>query len=276
MTLTLVALAAVVTVGLSRAAMQRVVVARQAVEDLQHRWGVISCRRAVLPQAERVLAFHEARVSSPKKRVAVTRVTRTVLLGTERLEVTVADEQAKPNVNLLLRTLGEKNAEQAIRKRLSGTGVNNAVSLRATAGNPWPIGSFGQVFRTITPEKLSEVVRGQAVRGLLTCWGSGRINLMRADDKALNLILAPEVSTAQVRRMILQRDASPMFGLGDALQALQLTSEAQGKVTEKLTARSRCHSVWITGDTGRRTWHHLTVMHEGPEPQLTRYHTTVW
>lgn len=282
MTLTLVALAAIVSVGLSRAAVQRIVVARQTVEDLQHRWGVISSRNAVLPHAELVLTAEEKTQSSGKKRGMVISVTRSVTLGNQDFKITVGDEQAKPNVNMLLRELGEKNAEQAIRKRLSGTGMHNVVNLLVSEANPWPIGSYGQMFRDVTPEKLTTPLRTQAggkeqaVRDMLTCWGSGRINLMRADVKAINLILNPDVPAAQVQRMIIDRDKSESYGLGDALQSLQVSSEAQAKVMQKLTAQSKCHSMWITTSTGRRTWHHIIVKHEGAEPQLTRYHSVVW
>src|SRR5437879_12169407 len=70
-TLGLLILAASVMVAVSRAAMGHSAAARSAAEELRRRWAVVSCRSAVLPYAESILATAEAqrRVAMPVGRV---------------------------------------------------------------------------------------------------------------------------------------------------------------------------------------------------------------
>src|SRR6476660_8633708 len=56
LTLMLLAVAAAALAGACRGALQKALLATRAQEDLQRRWGVLSCRAALLPKAERVLA----------------------------------------------------------------------------------------------------------------------------------------------------------------------------------------------------------------------------
>src|SRR5688572_2863728 len=56
LTLLLLAVAAASLAGVCRASFQKAVQAANAHDDLQRRWAVTSCRKALLPKASRVLA----------------------------------------------------------------------------------------------------------------------------------------------------------------------------------------------------------------------------
>src|SRR5437763_1563779 len=110
-TLGLLVLAASLMVGVSRAAFRRVVEARLAQDELQRRWGVSSCRAAVLPYAEQILITQES-----QRRRAVPIYRTRVELGSQTFELVLSDEQAKANVNALLGEAGASRAENRIRE----------------------------------------------------------------------------------------------------------------------------------------------------------------
>src|SRR5688572_16761712 len=96
-TLGVLVLAATVMVGVGRAAIAHALAARQAQDDLQRRWAIASCRAIVLPFAEQLLVDQEHKQQRP---VPVHRAQ--IHLGNVALDLTLADEQAKANVNWLL------------------------------------------------------------------------------------------------------------------------------------------------------------------------------
>src|SRR3954467_10927434 len=93
----LLALAATLLVGVARASLRHAVEAREAVDGLQRRIGVVSCQAAILPHAQDLLIRQEQR-----RKAVVASLHTSVTLGGQRFELTVADEQAKANVNALL------------------------------------------------------------------------------------------------------------------------------------------------------------------------------
>ena len=96
-TLALLVLSSTLLVTLARATIQRSAEARQAQQDLQRRWGEISCQRALLPHAESILVNQEKlhQRAFPSYRA-------TIQLGPQLFDLRISDEQSKANVNALL------------------------------------------------------------------------------------------------------------------------------------------------------------------------------
>jgi hypothetical protein len=228
-TLAVLVLSAGLMVALGRAAMGHAARAREARDDLQRRWGVASCQAAVLPVAEQLLAAEEARRGEP---VASVRVT--VRLGRQSFELTVADEQAKANVNALLADGDVPTAEDRVRQALTGYGLANKVRLRPAPRPParqpgsaavattssgrlggWrPITGLGQILDAVPPADWCRPPAGgrpggqagEAAADLLTCWGDGGVNVRRAPEAALRLALSPPLTAIEVGRLIELRD----------------------------------------------------------------------
>ncbi|HSW49059.1 MAG TPA: hypothetical protein VLH09_02740, partial [Bryobacteraceae bacterium] len=78
----------------------------QAAEELQRRWGMVSCQAALLPRAERVLAQAEQETAS-----AAATCRHELRLGAQVFELVFSDEQAKVNVNRVFRADGKLAAE---------------------------------------------------------------------------------------------------------------------------------------------------------------------
>src|SRR5688500_14340245 len=130
MTLGLLVLCATMLVTVSHAALRHASTARAARDELQRRWGAVSCREAVLPNAEVILARAEA---ARRKPVPVL-LTTTIRLGGHEFELVVSDEQAKANVNAVLANADVTRAETRIRNALAGSGLANEVRIRPTYG----------------------------------------------------------------------------------------------------------------------------------------------
>ena len=285
-TLGLLVLAATLLVGIGRASVAHALAARTEQVELQRRWGVVSCRNAVLANANDILAIQERLRNRP---IPVLR--ETVVLGGQRYTLIVSDEQAKANVNALLERSDKSGAEGRTREAVSGSGLGNSIMLRpeplplhegqATsrpseyAGPPPWVTSFGQVFNNLSPERL---IAGSGAKPAeqLTCWGNGAINVMRVSEAALKLAATPAMTNIEAGRLIDARNAAfetrtrprlmtgasaPAPGL-DAASTLLTQAHVDPKVrrTVGFTAKSTCFSLWVVTQDARRTWYRLYVI----------------
>ena len=309
LTLGVLVLAATLMVSAGRAAILRAAEARREAEDLQRKWAWLSARDAMLPRAEALLAGVEART----RRVTAEHA-ETVAIGGLVVEIRLADEQAKANVNWLIDRGGRAAAESRLRSVLAGTGLVNQVRLtpaldpparpapRAqppTAGLfelPAPVvrrwvSGWGQVLDGYDPEMIAGRAAGRPAAGeLLTCWGSGHINIRRAPESALRLALGQSFTAAEVSRLVGVRDTLLQPGGAERLRAAN-TPEALRRLPVRrllaaagvdarpnlppMTEVSGCHSVWVVIRDGRRAWHRLSVREQSPgEPE--RIQTLIW
>ena len=309
-TLGLLILAAGLMVAVSRGTMRHTIAARLAADELQHRWGVISCRLAVLPYAESILLANEVthHTSSPSYRARVQ-------LGDEVFDLMIGDEQAKANVNVLFDHTDRATAEERLRQGLSGTGLGINVRLRpspsplnapapvpatgpltspttkssdAPVGLPIWISGFGQVFEDASAEKLLATQGSFRVTELLTCWGGGRVNLRRVTPAALQLAVGTKLSRMDqgrlldIRNRVAEGTPLPLPKKGPVDKDPILRMARAAGIDPKhfdgltsLTEASTCHSLWITSNDHRRTWHFLSIMDETDKNQ-PRNSAFVW
>jgi len=276
-TLGLLVLAATVTVGVSRAALQHAGAARDASDSLQRRVGMRSLRIALLPRCESILAQAEAR-----EKVPLASVRSSIRLGNHRFDVIVSDEQAKANVNAMLEDAIEtRSVETRLVEAMPG-GVGRAVRLHpaprgllrsdaAVESFPRVIGGIGQVFdlQRITPRQLIEAGRGvPAPMSLITLWGYGRINLRRTSPAAAKLVLSPTLSSIEINRLMEARNAPPVDTGNvsrDPMQRLLQqanVSQVIGGRGLPVALRSTCHSICLIDNYGRRQWHEIAALEE--------------
>ncbi len=291
-TLGLLVLSTTLLVAVARTAVRHVADAKLAEQQLQRKWAIESAKRAVLPFSEQVLSTVELVERRP-----VPSVTADVRLGEWTVSLTVADEQAKANVNTLLEKDKAADAEDRLRRTLSGTLAIAHVRLRLgpddlTRGPPGPDGEprltvlsgWGQVFDDVS----EEVVRppgGRSPLDLLTLWGNGGLNIMRAGPETMRAALTPSLTALQIQRLIkardealsLRRDARAPAGIAalpggaDAVTRLLAGSGIDPGVRAKvaLVAGSNCHSLTIQIRDGRRVWYNTSVLDES-RPQRPR------
>ena len=279
----LLVLSATLLVSIGRAAVDHALRARRAEAELQRRWSVVSARVAVLAGADETLTRLEQEFHRP---LPVYRTT--VRLGDETLELVLSDEQAKANVNALIASAaGKSGAETRVREAVAGSGLTNAVLMRPSmlptdrpGGLPRSVDGFGQIFDRVGPQQLAGLGEAAPVN-VLTCWGDGAINVMRASRGSLALAAGGQINEVAIGRLIKARDAAyappeqarmslspqrtdqPVSRSGDAVTSLlsraRIDAAARGRVA--MTSRSTCHSLWViaTSPSGRRT-HSLFVL----------------
>jgi hypothetical protein len=254
--------------------------ARLAADDLQRRWGAISCRQAILPNAEHLLAEREAHVhqTTPTMRA-------TVQLGAYAFHLVIADEQAKANVNEVLSSTDRSTAEDRIRRALSSTGASASLRLRpatislAPTTQPLllPISGWGQVIDAANPSQVVSLEPRPLPSDLLTCWGDGRINIARASAPAIALAAPRMLQTdvqhlvqARSNRMTPQPKEASQSETGEAMHRVLFAAGVDPARAGNLTLNSTCHTLWIITDDGRRLWYDLAVRDESnpDQPQV--------
>jgi len=315
MTLALLVVSAAVMVGVARLAIRETSLARQAQDDLQQRWAIASIRMAVLPNAERILESAEVQFHRP-----VPTLVASLNLGGQEFDIIVADEQAKANVNALLdRAPSRANATTAVETQLRAAILGKLAArlrlrpetlasrvpgtLPATKPTTQPgalamrISGFGQVFDGVAPQDLMNM-RYAVVSpaSMLTCWGNGAINVRRASEASMRLMLAPPMSNLDISRVIDARGAifkdakSPGLALpsqplsqsqpraaltADPIRRLLAQGNIQPTAASRMTLSSSCHSLWIIAQSPGRQWYHFAVLDESNRDQ-PRLYTMRW
>lgn len=302
-TLGLLATSTALLVAIGREAVDHALRARLAVNDLQRDWAARSCRATLLARCERVLKQKEVDGQRPFPLYR-----STVVLSGRRIELTLADEQAKANVNALLETDGLASAEQRLRTALSGTGLVGSVRLRpavvdipgdaepppasqpsAVRPPPARITGWGQVFDGLSAELLFAPSKGPLER--VTCFGDGSLNVIRATEPATRLALSPPLTLTEIGRLLSARDATwkPRAGGGtrtslpaaNANQPLvdQLLSQAKIQTPARarlpLASQSHCHSLSIAVRDARRSWYYLYVL-DASDERRPRVRSFMW
>ncbi|MDB5290920.1 MAG: hypothetical protein JWL69_2161 [Phycisphaerales bacterium] len=312
-TLALLVLTASLLVGVSRAAFRHVIESHDAADSLQRRWAVISCRSAVLPYGEQVLAGIEDRQNRP---AAAYRAT--VKLGNQTCDLIISDEQAKANVNALLDRYDDAEVRSLLQRSLAGTGLAGRVRVRsavvpenpakAPAGSatrpatepaalPQAISGLGQIFDATPPGDLvAERYGKRAATDLVTCWGSGQLNIRRARAEVLALSAGRGLSDMQISRLIRARDetfqnknaTSRMSITGSPARPLSIPTDPLQRILGSaglnpsavslavpLTLSSKCHSLWVVSHDARRDSYYLTVLDE-TDPEHPRNFSFLW
>jgi hypothetical protein len=276
LTLLLLAVAAASLAGVCRISLEQAVRAAGAREDLQRRWAVTTCRAALLPKAERVLASAERSGGGPSSEARVR-----LALGGVTLDLVFGDEQAKANLDVLYRAGGRAGTEAAIRALTAGADVRVAPAPFAVATpeagtvealqqdeQPRLFESWSQVFGDTPPGALAAPrgADGRSAVADLTCWGDGTLSYRRASVAALRLACPKALGATGAARLVALRQDQPELDLWEALEQLELSEEQQAEAEERLIDESSCHSLWIVARTGGRSWYDLSIADDGEGP----------
>jgi hypothetical protein len=249
-TLVLLTLAALAMVAVARAALNRAQSASEAQAELQRRWGTTSCQMVLIPKTETLLHRAELQQQQP-----VYLLHRTVLLGNDHFDLTLADESAKAKVAILMHEQGREQAELTIRRLSLNSALAGNVQLRweaARPGDPEP-SSFGDVFDDAKPQLLCDHSQGDAPADLLTCWGDGRVNFHRTSETILKEVCGNVLTLTQIQDLVQLRNEQPDLTLAQACSDLQFNDSMRNKAATVLTESPDCYSLWIDCRASRRS-----------------------
>lgn len=268
--------------GIARQSLALASHAIDAQNELQRRWAITSCQQALLGRAETILTSQEfyngtrtieseetssgnpAEKEEEQFMPGVPRIATTIRLGEFTLNLVLADEDSKANLNTLYRWRDKITVQQTIR-RLNVSSMGSKIHMkpyRTQKNNPnlRAFDSWGQVFEL--DRGLADVELPVALDGAtheLTCWGRGQLNVHRASDQAIQEICLLPVGPDMSAKLIEQKNQNPGMEVGTLLDSLKLGESQREQLEQLLTDQSMCHSLWIHVSDQRRTWHTLTV-----------------
>lgn len=288
MTLVLVLLAGVTLAGLARHSMTSALEAQDAVEALKRRWAITTSRATLLPRAERILLDaerHDRQSGRAGERTAerheanlspitpVARLDVSCNLAGIAYRLVITDEQAKLNVNELLRHRTRGEARHRLVQFLADAGNGSArhapIQLQPLVddadipaqGDALPaLGSYDQIFDSISPREALGDARTPGLVDAVTCWGSGRVNVRRASLAVIRQACTDALphdfidALLEIRRQDPSRPLATMLG-----EVEQLTEDERARAQACLTDRSTCHGLWMIAQGKQRHWHTLAV-----------------
>jgi hypothetical protein len=268
MTIALIALSGLVLVGIARQGLTVAFRAVSAEEELQRRWGALSCQRALLSRAPEIFEFEvDARPTDGGGRGFDTaQLAGSWMLGGMSFRWTLADEDAKVNVNTVFALRGMQGATELVRDfARSDARMAPEVFLRphrkeTVAEETTPFEGWGQVFALDRVRKgVSAPSEIAAATARITCWGGGLLNVHRASDAALNRLCGLVVGDNVTRRLQLLRQQRANMEISNMLHELGLREAERNALQQLLTDNSDYYSLWIEVVTKARSWHEFHV-----------------
>lgn len=264
LTLGLITLAAISLAGLARYSLGLASSAQDAAEQLQRRWGLLSACHVFMEGAaeildERVPPKEAATPPWPKPAI----VSASFNLGGQRFTITIADEDAKANLN----TIYAENPKQfsTVVRRLNQAPGSFPVQLVPDKDNRRAFLSWGHVFNLGAVSSVGQASTAlSGIRGYMTCWGTGRLNLRRASDASIYEIASLILSTKNAGELVSLRKTWGGQNVEELLAQLELRRTEQTAAAQLFSAESRDYSLWVEVENGHRGWTYEFVNDGGP------------
>lgn len=277
MTLLLVGLCGAVLARLAQHGLSQALAASRAAAELQEEWARKSCRLALLPRVERLLESAAAATEHDKLGWPYPdSIKAQFRLGRAECAVVLADEQARPNLNLL-HTERPEQTPMIASSPFRGTG-SRPLNVRLSPSLVPPstpsaryFDSWGQVYDLTRAGGDFRSLRVAASQ--LTCWGNRRLNVARASDQALELVASLALNGPEVRALVEARQGYS-GDLHEMLAQVDVPGRKKARLRRLLTDRSSCFSMWLTMTDGRRASELLAIHETGRQdvPPITSFH----
>jgi type II secretory pathway pseudopilin PulG len=311
----MIAIAGLLLAAVARQSLLLAIQGVEARESLQRRWGATTCQRVFLERAEDILKqlVDDPSQDADPQKPPPDHATAKIVLGGMVFDLLLADENAKVNLNAIYRLRNVDEVRRIVRES-ANAGERLEVRLlplrvKSTQADQPVFESWGQVFAVNrmaqdrpVPEQL------MAATTQTTCWGDGRLNVLRASDWRIERLCRMVVAPAAIDRLLewrrqyfaqqqeKRRQAAASQQSSDAqtnaatrpastqdagqdyaaaLGQLQLRQGEQQQIGELLTSRSTCHSLWVTITQGKRSWSSYMVLH-APDNEKPVYTREVW
>ena len=260
--LALIVVAGLVSAGVARRSLLIALEAVKGTDDLQARWARISLQQSVLLQANGILAAEMSRRPAEERARSHFADVEIRLAGRDYF-LRIADEEAKANLNTIFHTQGESTVTRTVRE-LAGESAALPVTLRpfavGDAAERLPVfDSWGQVFQlaagsdsTDIPAKLMQATTN------MTCWGSGRLNVVRAPENVATLILRPLDQTGLMDRLDQARGARGIRSLTELVEESRRNPRDE-VFANAITLQSGCYSLWMRVRDGQSLHHELHI-----------------
>ena len=262
MVLVLITVTTLSVAGFARKSLELATIVADAQEDLQRRWATKSCQRLVLKNAESVLESRATSIpesSHPWPMPAA--ITLEFQLGGLQFDLDLTDEEAKVSLNAL--AMQDTDPYSRLSWLSGASGLMNSIrwpkkdveSKRRVAFLTWE-----QVFDLSQESNSQEAfARLKANTTEMTCWGSGKLNLRRASDLSVRVLCVGAASEEGVQRLLAERRTAHAETLDEMLNRISIKPGDKFALKRFLTTESKCHALWLTVRSHRRSWMSLTI-----------------
>lgn len=234
-TLVVLALAAVILTLGARRTTTTTRAAMQAERDLKRKCA-LSAGDLFLAKANQFLIATQGGKHQPMPSVRFS-----LGLSGQRVDILLADEQAKPNLNTLAQRLTESDLTLLI-ERLGG---NHAV---ATQDPDAPFWCLEQLRPGAMPAALLGAPWPDPIRpslaGGATLWGNGKLHWQAASPAALAAVLGPEVPPDKAQVLVgVQQSSADAAALEAATS--RWTSKEKAVLAARTTSKAQAWSAWV-------------------------------
>ncbi|WP_145078601.1 hypothetical protein [Poriferisphaera corsica] len=273
--LMLLALAGVSLAMMARRSHGMLLQVAAAEQRLQRQWLLKSSERYMLPQAAFVLdpSQFEKKINDAEE-TSLPKANHKIELelNDKRLLIILSNENARADVNELLRQYPTEKVEFYLRKTLSRKSNNkhgdvqlrpltksqtahtndyirkNLVLTKTDVSNvAVSVASYEQIFQDFEPLSLMQ-------SPLLTCWSGGPVDYRIAPKGVLMAMLAHEIGEDRVRKLVELRDEEPNLELTRMFGALDIGREQREYVESVLGVGSpNAFGMLVLLDDGKRT-----------------------
>lgn len=262
MTLVLITIAALSTVGVARQSLRLASESIEAQAQLQRHWGATSCRRLLLENADEIFLKLEKEYETGKRPwPAPPLLHAQVQLAGINYRLWLSDEDAKLNLNTLTARLPA--ARRPILYHLAGNEIQLQLqpdlSPTAKRKKRW-FSSWGQVLNVHEILSAGSVDPLLQVTSEITCWGSGKLNIRRTSNEVLLAVSSKVVSQEVGQKLLEARQNTPVPKLANLIKTLALRRKHEVALRSWFTDRSTCYALWLELDDGRRQWYHQWVV----------------
>jgi hypothetical protein len=258
--------------------------AGNAQRQVQLRWGRLSCQDLLLPKAS--LPLQEQDKQANPGEAPNLEAWRSLTLGGLDFCLILGDENAKANPNVLgMDSPGQDPQtaqvylQRSLLKLQSGLGQTIPVQLRPLTEPITDDLALKVIYPTfdhaLAINHPSELVgdltaEGPVLRRRITCWGSGQLDLRRADMAVIREMLGPYLTDGEMSLLDLAR-RRPNFSLSSALAQLKLPKEQVARITPLVTDTPNCYSLWVVAKDKTRSWYSLSVIRGGGTESLSHW-----
>jgi len=256
--LAMLTIAALLSAGMASRSFERAAAAALMQEELQLRWGELSCRAAVLNRAEILLRIQE------QKRGEILPAMETAFeLGGHTYFLILSDEQAKLNLNTVFREKDLSQVRQAASLLSAEFPVHLRPDPRASRRSAFPpaFSGLGQVydFRAAGNEWNRGAERFLRCGQEVSCWGNGMLNINRASPERIRMageLAAPPQTVSRLLETVQENRGKPLDVI---LKETDISDRERREFRKLFTDRSRTFSLGMIVSTPNRSRVRLDV-----------------
>ncbi len=256
LTLAMILIAVTITARSANRSLTRTLQAIESETQLQRRWSKLSLQRSLLSRSTQVFQAVEA-----EERTSSSRVWHDgqIELSGTTYRLRLSDESAKVNLNTIRRTRSADDYQRFIADLVPAPVreiTQEKTSREREREAIVPLESWGQVFESTSPAQLIDQTTS------ISCWGDGRLNLQRASDESVRLVLEPIIGQTDVDAILRQRrERLTRHGRPPNEPQRSLVPTI---ASELVTDKSRCYSLWlISEESGDTELHIREIMDRG-------------